>query len=86
MDKIVVYTRRACDDCVFSISDSGGCTISDSSGFFFDDDRIQYDEVNDEFSDYLKPCKYNLAYYDLEDMVNWFFETQKDKILYVDED
>jgi hypothetical protein len=86
MDKLTIYTKRVCEDCTFFDPETNDCGIANLSGFDNDWDREEFDEINDTFYEKIEPCKYNLAYYDVEAILKWFFETQTDKFEYVDED
>jgi hypothetical protein len=84
MDKIKVLTKRSCDGCVMREYEGYDCLISNISGYSIDcyDDRNYED---DNGYDAFKICKCRIEWNDLENIVKWFFETQKGKIEYVED-
>lgn len=83
MDKITIYINRSCEECAFYDWEDYECTISELSGFNDSDCRMDVETESGE-SEY-KPCKFNVPYYDVEDIIKWFFETQQDNIDYSEE-
>lgn len=82
MDKIKVFTRQDCYGCDFLYHDSFCCKIPRLSGFesdYPDDERFSVKNIR------YKPCTWRLTNDDVIDIVKWFFETQKDKIEYVED-
>jgi hypothetical protein len=66
---------------VFKEYEETDCLISELSGW---DDEYER-EICDDFCDGYKPCFVRLPYYEVEDIIKWFFETQKDKIEYIED-